>query len=165
MISFTNHAGTLSESFSIGKKGFSILQGTADPTGISAPTGSLYLLRTTAGPRVFQIDGSGTWNALLSPDSILAGSGIQVSQSGGAVTVTKITTRYKLQFTNADLTSGQLSVTHNLNEDFPIVQVYNNAKKVCIPDDITSNTANSTVIDFSSFGIISGTWTATVISQ
>jgi len=68
------------------------------------------------------------------------------------------TTAYKVSFTNASLSSGILTVTHSLNEDYVTVVIYDNNKKVIIPDEITSSTANITLIDLTSYGTIAGTW-------
>jgi len=46
--------------------------------------------------------------------------------------------------------STSYTVTHSLNEDYPIVQLYDTDKKQVIPADIISLTSNTTQIDFSS---------------
>ena len=71
---------------------------------------------------------------------------------------------YRLAFDNGDLSSGILTVTHNLDQDYVLVQVYNNNKKVIIPDEIESKTSNSIEIDLSSYGAITGTWNVVVMS-
>jgi hypothetical protein len=159
---FSNHAGTMSPSFAIGKGGVKLLQGVGEPTGITAPTGSLYLLKGSPN-RVYQIDSTGAWSPLLSPSSIAAGTGTNVSYANGVVSVSAQTTKYKTTFTSDDLTSGQLTVDHGLNEDFPQVVVYNDSKQLVIPSSVTSVDANSVVIDVSSYTVNSN-WTVTVIS-
>ena len=162
---YSNHAGTLSESFAIGKRGIQLLQGTADPTGLTAPTGSLYLLKASGVNKVYQIDSSGNWTALLSPSDIIPGTGITVTELNGTVTINRTATKYKTQFANSDLTAGALTVSHNLIEDYPVVMVYNNSRQFVVPDGITSNNANSVTIDLTSYGPISGNWNVIVVSE
>lgn len=65
---------------------------------------------------------------------------------------------YSTTFVNADLSSGILSVTHSLNSNAVLVQVYNNSSLQITPDDIEITGANAVDVDLSSFGTISGTW-------
>lgn len=44
--------------------------------------------------------------------------------------------------------SNLYNVTHNLNEDYPIVQIYNTSKVQVIPDTVTSITADVTQVTF-----------------
>jgi hypothetical protein len=165
---YSNHAGTTAESFTIGKRGVQLLQGTSAPSGLSAPTGSLYLLRGSDGSnKVYQIDSNGNWTALLAPDDIIAGTGILVNQdsANGTVTVSQTVTKYKQTFSESDLVSGILTVNHNLNEDFPIVAIYNDSRNYVSPDSINSSNTNQIVIGLQSFENISGNWTITVVSE
>lgn len=164
---YSNHAGTTAESFTIGKRGVQLLQGTADPSGLSAPTGSLYLLRGTGGSnKVYQIDSNGNWTALLAPDDIVGGSGISIDQAAnGTVTVSRTVTKFKQTFSESDLVSGLLTVNHNLGEDFPTVAIYNSSRNFVSPDSINSANTNQIVIGLQSFENIAGTWSVTVISE
>jgi hypothetical protein len=72
-------------------------------------------------------------------------------------------TAYNVSFTNASLSGGILTVNHALAVDYPNVTVYDNNKKVILPDDITSVTSNQLTIDLSSYGTITGTWYAVVL--
>ena len=164
---FSNHAGTMYDSFSIGKRGVQLLQGTVDPTGTVAPVGSLYLLRSASGNRVFQIDYSGNWTPLLSPSDIVAGPGISITDGNGVVTVSAVpaTTKYKESFTSSSLANGLLTITHDLGEDFPIIQVYNDARQTLIPDRVYTSDANTAVLDLTSFEGFTGTWTVTVLAS
>lgn len=63
-------------------------------------------------------------------------------------------------FTNATLSSGILTITHNLGLSTPYalsVSIYDNNGKQIIPDDVTGST-NSVAIDLTSFGTLAGTW-------
>lgn len=162
---YTNHAGTLSESFAIGKRGIKLLQGTADPTGVEAPTGSLYVRRDASIQRVFQIDAEGVWHRLVLDTDIQVGPNLILSNEDGVITIDKPNSKYKQSFTSASLSNGVITVSHNLNEDYPLVQIYNNNKNVIVPDAITSVTANSVSVDLSSYGAISGTWRVTVLAD
>ena len=160
---FSNHAGTMSESFAIGKRGVQLLQGTAEPTGISAPLGSLYLLKGSPN-RVYQIDGLGNWSPLLTPASISQGNGVTVTYNNGLVTVSANTTKFKQVVESANLVANTYLVNHNLDEQYPIVQVYDSTNQVIFPDSIMSVDAFNTLIDFTSYVSSETVWTVTVIS-
>lgn len=53
-------------------------------------------------------------------------------------------------FTIREAVSGAstYTITHNLNEDFPIVQIYDNNKNQVIPANITSSNANNVSVLF-----------------
>jgi len=72
--------------------------------------------------------------------------------------------RYETTFDNGDLSSGILSVTHNLGNKIVKVVVANNSDEEVIPTDITFTDTNSLSVDLSSYGTITGTWTVVVIS-
>lgn len=67
-----------------------------------------------------------------------------------------------ISFTNASLSSGVLTVTHNLSKKYVTVQVYDNNDEQVIPDTIDLVNTNSLTIDFSSYGTITGTWNVVV---
>lgn len=62
-------------------------------------------------------------------------------------------------FTNIPVTSyrqsiegsGPFTITHNLSEEFPVVQVYNINKEQVIPAKITSSSTNVVVLEFSAY--------------
>lgn len=63
-------------------------------------------------------------------------------------------------FTNSNLSTGVLTITHNLGLSAPYVltlEIHNNSSKRIYPDDITGS-ANSVAVDLTSYGTISGTW-------
>ncbi len=72
-------------------------------------------------------------------------------------------TEYPYSFTNSTLVSGILTVTHNLGKVLCLCQVYDDQKRLVMPDEITLTNINSLSIDLSSFGTISGTWQVLVI--
>lgn len=92
---YSNLAGTMSESFTIGKRGVKLLQGTETPTAsLKAPIGSLYLKKSADVVRVYQLVADAQWEPLLTAGSIpflLAQSdenipnGKALSVSGGAL--------------------------------------------------------------------------------
>lgn len=72
---------------------------------------------------------------------------------------------YQLNFTNADLSSGILTVTHNLNSQYVSVTVYNNSDLIIIPDDVTATSTTVSTIDLTSYGTLTGTWRAIVLDK
>lgn len=77
--------------------------------------------------------------------------GAEIEGIGGTAT-------YSTSFVDGDLSTGVLTVTHNLSFDYPVVVVYNNSNKQVDPDDIEYVDSNSVKVDLSSFGTLSGTW-------
>jgi hypothetical protein len=67
-------------------------------------------------------------------------------------------TSFTDSFVDADLTAGVLTVSHNLGRQYVQVQIFDNTDTLVIPDDITLTDANTTTIDLSSFGTLTGTW-------
>lgn len=63
-------------------------------------------------------------------------------------------------FTNSDLVAGKLTINHNLNNRFVIVEIYDNLYKKNEPDFVTLIDINNVEVDLSSYGSISGTWNA-----
>lgn len=69
---------------------------------------------------------------------------------------------FHLAFVNATLAAGILTVTHNLNQKYVAVQIYDNTDKMIIPDQVTLVGVNSLTVDLTSFGVLVGTWNAVV---
>lgn len=65
-------------------------------------------------------------------------------------------------FTNANLVSGTFTYTHGLGATPVITQIRDNNNRLILPDEFTDN-ATQTIVDLTSFGSITGTWTLTVI--
>ena len=72
---------------------------------------------------------------------------------------------FQQNFADGDLSSGVLTVTHNLNSQYVAVTVYNNNDLIIIPDDVTATSGTVTTIDINSFGTIAGTWRAVIIDK
>lgn len=69
---------------------------------------------------------------------------------------------YSTAFTNSSLSSGVLTVTHNLEYEYVVVSVYDNTDKQIIPSEVTTVNANSLQVDLSGFVPITGTWHVTI---
>lgn len=68
-------------------------------------------------------------------------------------------------FTNASLTAGVLTITHNKSLAAPYaitVMIFDNNGKQIIPDQVTG-AANTVAVDLTSFGTLTGTWGYRVI--
>lgn len=71
MTTYSNLAGTMSDSFAIGKRGVKLLQGIEAPTSaLVAPIGSLYLKKSGGTVRVYQLVATEQWEPLLIAGSI-----------------------------------------------------------------------------------------------
>jgi hypothetical protein len=73
-----------------------------------------------------------------------------------------VKTTYRRSITSSDLNGGALTIQHNLNEDFPVVIIYNNDREFVMPDGILSLDSNSIYLVINSFGNIVGNWTIVV---
>lgn len=71
---------------------------------------------------------------------------------------------FVLSFTDADLNSGILTITHNLGVPYPNVDVFDDSspKKRVIPDEIIYSDSNTVKVDLSSFNISTYDWTVRV---
>lgn len=74
-----------------------------------------------------------------------------------------IPTVYRTSFTNASLSAGVLTVTHNIGQQFVQVIVTDNNNKALQPDDITMTSGTALAVDLSSFGTLTGNWNVMVI--
>lgn len=140
----SNISGTMAGQFSIGKNGPTIHQGTDDPNAaqMSGALGDLYV-KLGQTPTLYQFRSS-KW--------------IDLDPNVVAASLT-----YRQTFTASDLgTSGVLVIQHNLGEDFPIVQIYNNNREVIVPDQIVGDDSNSVMIALDSYGNITGNWTVVI---
>lgn len=78
---------------------------------------------------------------------------VRTSGGGGSTAVSGT-------FTNASLSSGILTITHNLALSAPfalLITIFDNNAKQIIPDNVTGLT-NTVQIDLTSFGTLTGTW-------
>lgn len=90
----------------------------------------------------------------------VSGGPIMLDSGTSTVVISTIGRVFRLTFTNVDVVLGQLTINHNLGEQFVIVQISNNLNQVVIPDQITLNSTTSCTVDLSSFGAFSGVWHA-----
>lgn len=71
---------------------------------------------------------------------------------------------FRQSFTNADLSSGILTVTHNLAVQFILVRIYDNNDKVIEPDEYTATDSNILTVDLTTFGTLTGTWNISIVT-
>lgn len=93
--------------------------------------------------------------------SLVAGKVPLSQMNDGVATYNRL--RHEVTFGQMDLTSSTLEVYHNLNVDYPsAVTVWNNARKVIIPDDIVSVDNNTIRVELHSFTPLTGSWTIVI---
>lgn len=83
--------------------------------------------------------------------------------AGTAGSEIPVSRTYRNTFTNANLTAGVLTVTHNLAQQYCTVQVFDNNNKQVIADDVTLTSSSVCTIDLTSFGTLTGTWKVVVV--
>lgn len=86
---------------------------------------------------------TGNTQALINAEGLGSGAGASQSIAGS--------------FTNADLVSGVLTITHTLGDIILPYAIVDNTNIFAIPDNITYSN-NQILLDFSSQGAIAGTW-------
>ena len=67
-------------------------------------------------------------------------------------------TIFEIAFVDGDLAAGVLTIVHGLGLNYQLAMVYNNSGDAVMPDDINRLNANSTTVDLSAYGTITGTW-------
>jgi len=103
--------------------------------------------------------GTGVWNGTPIPVSN-GGTGSATPAAARAALVAAGV--FRQSFTNASLTAGILTVTHNLGSLIVNVQVYDEVNKMIHPDDITLTTSSALTVDLTSFGNIPSTFNCVV---
>jgi len=78
----------------------------------------------------------------------------------GATTTVGTVVGWQTEFTNADLTAGMVTFTHNISAEFDVVHVSikDNIHNFIECDDLKYTDPYSVTVDLSSFGTIPGTW-------
>lgn len=69
---------------------------------------------------------------------------------------------YVTTFTNASLSTGVLTVTHNLNSTNVACSILDNTGAMIIPDSVIVTGVNTLTVSLVSFGTIAGTWSVRV---
>ena len=67
-------------------------------------------------------------------------------------------------FTNSDLASGALTVTHGLGSTGIVVAVYNNSSKQVIPSEVIPVNLNVARIDLNGYSGVAGTWSTIILA-
>jgi hypothetical protein len=73
-------------------------------------------------------------------------------------------TRYQQTFSNLDLSSGKLTVAHNLGYQYVSITVFTDENKVIIPDEIVMTNANQCQVELNSFAPLPNNWTVLAIA-
>ncbi len=76
----------------------------------------------------------------------LEGTASFALSSSFAITASYINNRYEEAITG----NSSYIITHNLNENYPIVQIYDNNKEQVLPATISSSNYNSVFVEFAS---------------
>lgn len=87
---------------------------------------------------------------------IVSGSSVDSTKLGGQLpsyylNYTNFTNIPSTSYRQTIEGSGPFTITHNLSEDFPVVQVYTAQREQVLPAKILSASSNAVVLEFSSF--------------
>jgi hypothetical protein len=155
----TSGAGQIVAGAGLTKTGNTIdVGGTADRITINADT--VDIASTYIGQSTITTVGTLTSGALGTGFTAvaIAQGGTNATTAAGARTNLSAAGLFTGTFTNSNLTAGVLTITHNLNNQAPIIFVYDNNNRWIVPDEVTASSANAVAVDLSSFGTLSGTW-------
>jgi hypothetical protein len=96
----------------------------------------------------------------------LTGTGIRyvTTSATGVLGVSGGIPYYLSSFTNANLTAGILTVTHNLGVQYGSVTIVDNTGKEILPDDVTFTSTTALAVDLTSYGTLTGTWQVSFLS-
>lgn len=138
---------------------------TAGQQGIVLTNGDAASGNPTVGLSVSGLTAAGS---VASTDQILVYNGTNnvratVAQIATAVVLSNTAKTYRTTFANANLTAGQLTVTHNLGNDIVNVTIVDNTKKVIQPDDVTMTSTTVSTVDLTSYAPLTGTWSVLVV--
>jgi hypothetical protein len=130
----------------------------AGQQGISLTNGD----GVTASPVVgLSVAGLNAAGSVSSTDQVLVYNGtnnVRATIAQISAAVTGFTKAARTTFTSATLSSGLLTFTHGLGQQFVDITIYDNNNKVIQPDDITATSTTVSTIDLTSFGTLTGTW-------
>jgi hypothetical protein len=76
----------------------------------------------------------------------LEGTASFVISASHAITASYVDNRYEESITG----NSSYTITHNLNEDYPIVQIYDTNKEQVLPATISASNANAVFVEFAS---------------
>lgn len=76
----------------------------------------------------------------------LEGTASFVISASHAITASHVDNRYEESITG----NSSYTITHNLNEDYPIVQIYDTNKEQVLPATISASNANAVFVEFAS---------------
>jgi len=157
----TSGAGQILAGTGLTKTGNSIdVIGTANRITVAAD--SVDIASTYVGQASITTLGTitaGVWNGTPIP---VANGGTGAATPAAARTALVVPGIFRQSFTNASLTAGILTVTHNLGSLIVNVQVYDEVNKMVHPDDITLTSSSVLTVDLTSFGNIPSTFNCVV---
>ena len=70
---------------------------------------------------------------------------------------------YRTSFTNANLSAGVLTVTHNIGNQYVVVQVFDNNNNLIVPDNVAVTSTSVVTITLTSWGSLTGSFNVVVI--
>lgn len=81
---------------------------------------------------------------------------VTINSSGGGLDTNAV--GITQDFNNSDLVSGVLTVSHNLDRQYPQAQVIDDTNQLILPDSFTFSDVNTLIVDLNSFAPITNTW-------
>ena len=146
---FSTDTQTRLEHANSGNQIFIVSGSTGQMLSVSDEVGQDILrVNNNSGTEIFSVSSSG---ALVAPNLPYSSSGLVLSYDDSTgdikyVSASAVATNYKETISGA----STYAITHSLNEDYPLVQVYNSDREMVIPASIITSTANSLDVTFDS---------------
>ena len=107
-------------------------------------------VNSDSGTELFSVSSSG---ALIAPNLPESSSGFMLSYDNSTGDIKHVSASVLSDFSSyrQSITGAETyAITHSLNEDYPIVQVYSSSRAMVIPAEIITTSANAFDISFSS---------------
>ena len=88
----------------------------------------------------------------------ITGGPVMIDSGPDPITLVTVGKSYTMPFTNSSLLANVLTVSHNLNQQYVSVTVWDNLNRIATPTVITATSSSDLTVDLTGLTPITGTW-------